>query len=79
MFDTFNPPFLIFTSYALGVWGTLLIKKLGVYEAFENHNYISDKLTKGLGVLLLGCLLRNRFWGSLIRKSNIVEDLVTKS
>ncbi len=64
MFETFNPIFLIFTSYAIGVVGTLLIKWIGAYELFENHNYIGDKLTKRLGVLKLGWLIRKTFIGN---------------
>ena len=68
MFDTFNPIFLILTSYALGVLGTFIIKKLGFYESFENHNYIGDILTKRLGVLKLGWLIRNSFLGKFNQK-----------
>ena len=52
---------MIFVSYGLGVLVTLLIKLIGFYEWFENHNYISNKLTKKLGVLKFGWLIRNSF------------------
>ena len=68
LFETFNPIFLIFTSYAIGVLGTELIKIIGVYKWFENHNYIGDKLTKRLGVLQFGWLIRNSFMGKFNQK-----------
>ena len=61
IFETFNPIFWIFTSYGLGVLGTGLIKLIGAYDWFENHNYIGDDLTKRIGVLRLGWLIRNSF------------------
>lgn len=63
LIDNFNPILLVFASYALGVLGTGLIKLFGLYKRFENHNYISDKLTKNLGVLKFGWLIRNSFMG----------------
>lgn len=63
LFETFNPIFLIFTSYAFGVLGTSLIKLLGIYKWFENHNYIGDELTKNLGISRFGWLIRNSFMG----------------
>ena len=68
IFETFNPIFLIFTSYALGVLGTGLLKLTGLYKWFENHNYIGDELTKRLGVLHFGWLIRNSFMGKFNTK-----------
>ncbi len=68
MIDTFNPIFLIFLSYGLGVLGTMIIKLIGIYEWFENHNYVEDNLTKRLGVLKLGWVIRNSFLGSFNQK-----------
>ena len=63
IFETFNPIFLVFGSYILGLLGTGLIKMTGSYKWFENHNYISDELTKRIGVLKFGWLIRNSFMG----------------
>lgn len=75
MFDTFNPIFLIFTSYALGVLGTFIIKLIGFYDWFENHNYIGDNLTKRLGVLKFGWLIRNSFMGKFNKKLRFSDGL----
>jgi len=50
LFELFNPIFLIFASYTIGVLGTGILKLFGIYDWFENHNYISDNLTRKLGV-----------------------------
>ena len=68
LFEPFNPIFLIFTSYAFGVLGTWLFRLLGVYGYFEDHHYIGDKLTKRLGVLQLGWLIRHSFMGKFNQK-----------
>ena len=59
---------MIFVSYGAGVLGTGIIKLLGVYDYFENHNYIGDNLTEKLGVLKLGWLIRNSFLGKFNQK-----------
>jgi len=59
----FNPIFWIFLSYIFGMFGTSFLKLIGVFSSFENHNYISDKLTKRLGVLKFGWLIRHSFMG----------------
>lgn len=66
--ETFNPIFWIFVSYSFGVLGTLLFKSIGLFQWFENHNYIGDKLTKRLGVLALGWLIRKSFMGKFNQK-----------
>ena len=71
IFETFNPIFLIFTSYAIGVLGTGIIRLLGLYDWFENHNYIGDNLTRKLGVLKFGWLIRNSFMGKFNQKLKI--------
>lgn len=64
MYATLNPIFLIFSSYGLGVIITeFLLKPLSLYPRLQNHNYISDQLTKQLGVLKFGWLIRNSFMG----------------
>lgn len=60
---TYNPIALVFISYGIGAMLTeLLIKKFQI-SWFDNHNYINDKLTKSLGVLAFGWLIRNSFMG----------------
>ena len=61
--NNFNPIFLVFGSYTLGIFGTGIIKLSRQYHRFENHNYIGDKLTKKLGVLKFGWLIRHSFMG----------------
>lgn len=68
IFETFNPVFLIFASYGIGVLGTGIIKLFGIYDWFENHNYIGDKATRKFGVLKLGWLIRNSFMGKFNQK-----------
>lgn len=70
MFDdlAYNPIFLIFLSYAIGVWLTELVKRLKLYHWFEDQNYISDKLTQQLGVLHFGWLIRHTFMGKFNQK-----------
>ena len=63
MYAEFNPVLLLFLSYAIGVLFELLIKFVGGYTWFENQNFISDQLTKNLGVLHLGWLIRHSFMG----------------
>jgi len=57
----YNPIALIFGSYALGVMGGNFLKVMKWYSYFENRNYISDTLTKRLGVLHFGWLIKNSF------------------
>jgi len=57
----YNPVALIFGSYALGVMGGGFLKIVKWYAYFENRNYISDTLTKRLGVLHFGWLIKNSF------------------
>lgn len=68
IFEVFNPIFLIFSSYAIGVLGTVFIQLIGFYQWFENHNYIGDTLTKRLGVLQFGWLIRHSFMGKFNQK-----------
>jgi len=63
LLNNFNPILLVFASYTIGVFGTGITKVLGLYEKFENHNYIGNQLTKRLGVLKFGWLIRNSFMG----------------
>jgi len=63
LINNLNPISLVFASYTIGVLGTGLIKLLGQYDRFENHNYIKDELTSKLGVLKFGGLIRNSFMG----------------
>ncbi|MEM7104884.1 MAG: hypothetical protein AAF502_17240 [Bacteroidota bacterium] len=62
--EMFNPIFYIFLSYGLGALGTTLIRYSGNFDKFENHNYISDNLTKQLGVLVLGLIIRKTVLGA---------------
>ena len=61
----FNPILWIFASYLLGAMATSFIKSLKILSSFENHHYIEDKLTKKLGVLKLGWLIRHSFMGKI--------------
>ena len=63
LFETFNPLFLIFTSYAFGIVGTLFLQLISADKWFENHHYIGDEWTKRLGVLHLRWLIRHSFMG----------------
>lgn len=63
-----NPIFLIFTSYGLGTILTFPLMRIGRYSWFEEHNYISDRLTRKLGVLHLGWLIRKTFLGKFNQK-----------
>lgn len=47
---------------------TFIIKIIGFYEWFENHNYIGDESTKRLGVLKFGWLIRKSFMGKFNQK-----------
>jgi hypothetical protein len=67
----YNPVFLIFFSYAIGVWLTEIIKRIGLYKWFENHNYISDELTRQIGVLHFGWLIRHTFMGKFNKKLHV--------
>lgn len=61
LLNNFNPILLVFASYTIGVFGTGITKILGLYEKFEDHNYIGNLLTKRLGVLKFGWLIRKSF------------------
>lgn len=64
----YNPVFLIFTSYGLGILVTEVVKLFGGYHYFKNHNYISDQWTRRLGVLHFGWLIRHSFMGKFNTK-----------
>jgi len=76
----YNPIFWIFLSYAFGqIIADYLLKKKKV-DWFENHNYIDDKLTKSLGILVFGWLVKNTFMGWFNKKLKLsaaagIEDL----
>ena len=64
----YNPILWIFLSYAIGqITSDILIKKYKV-DWFEDHNYISDKWTKWMGVLAFGWLIRHTFMGWFNKK-----------
>ena len=64
----YNPIFWIFLSYAVGqIIADYLLRKKKV-EWFENHNYISDRLTKSMGILFFGWLIRHSFMGWFNKK-----------
>jgi len=64
MIPEFNPVVLIFGSYTLGVLAVYLLKSFNLYHHFENSNYISDKLTRQLGVVKFGWLVKNTWMGA---------------
>lgn len=78
----YNLIFWVFISYAVGqIISDILVKKYKV-TWFENHNYISDKSTKWLGVLAFGWLIKNTFMGWFNKKLKLkptakIEDLET--
>ncbi len=59
----YNPIFLIFVSYTLGVWMTSILKATGNYLWFDDHYYLNDRRTKQIGVLHFGWLIRHSFMG----------------
>jgi len=61
--EMFNPILLVFGSYTAGIFGTWMLKSINLYSWFDNHNYISDNLTRRLGVLKFGWLIRHSFMG----------------
>ena len=63
MTATLNPITLVFASYGLGSMLGGLLSGLPFFVHFENRNYISNRLTKSLGVLLFGWLIRHSFIG----------------
>ena len=67
----YNPLFLIFLSYGLGVLFTELIKLTGLYYKFDNQNYLDDLWTNRIGVLHLGWLIRHSFLGMFNQKLKI--------
>ncbi|MEM9544326.1 MAG: hypothetical protein AAGA77_00060 [Bacteroidota bacterium] len=59
----YNPVFWIFLSYAVGqIIADYLLHKRKV-DWFEDRNYISDELTKTLGILAFCWLIKNSFMG----------------
>ena len=68
MIATFNPITLLFASYGLGAMFGGMLSGQSFFEHFENRNYISDRLTKSLGVLFLGWLIRHSFLGRFNQK-----------
>ena len=79
---TYNPIFWIFVSYAVGqIVADYLLNKQKV-DWFENQNYLSDRHTKLLGILLLGWLIRHTFMGWFNKKLKLKpsasnDDLMT--
>ena len=74
----YNPIFWIFLSYAFGqIIADYLLNKRKV-NWFENHNYISDSLTKLLGILLFGWLIRNSFMGWFNKKLRLKPSACSK-
>lgn len=61
MLDTFNPILYLFVSYGLGALANVLLKHFTFYAKLQNNNYIGDVLTRKLGVLHLGWLIRKTF------------------
>lgn len=56
-----NPVALIFISYGVGALLTSVLIKADLIHHFANRNYINDKWTKIIGVLLFGWLVKNTF------------------
>jgi len=52
-----NPIALIFVSYAIGASIDPMIKNTDWYMKMASKNYISDKMTENIGVLLLGKII----------------------
>ena len=78
----YNPIIWIFLCYAIGqiLADYLVIKKKVGW--FEDHNYLNDKHTRSIGVLLFGWMVRNSFMGWFNKKlrlkpSSSLEDLQT--
>lgn len=64
----YNVVFWIFISYFIRqITGDFLVKKMKV-DWFENKNYINDKWTKRLGVLILGWAIKNTILGIFNKK-----------
>jgi len=61
METVFNPLLWLFLSYALGVLATEGLKMTGAYEQLADRHVLSDDLTRRLGVLHLGRLIRHTF------------------
>lgn len=77
LLDIFNPVFWVFTSYGFGMLGAYLLKYIGIYWRFKNHNYISDTLTKNLGILQLAYLIKHSFLAKFNPKINYKGGLNT--
>lgn len=67
----YNPLFLLFLSYGLGVLFTELVKLMGLYSRFENQDFIDEQWVKRIGVLHLGWLIRHSFLGMFNQKLKI--------
>lgn len=67
----YNPIFWIFISYAIGAILTDFLLKKQKVDWFDNKNFISDSLTKQLGVLVLGWLVKNTFMGWFNKNLNL--------
>ena len=52
-----NPIALLFVSYAIGASLTPMLQKTAWYKREISKNYLSDKTTNNLGVLLLGKII----------------------
>ena len=57
----YNPIALIFMSYGIGAMLTGVLKSVGLLDKLSHHNYISDGLTKKIGALHFGWLVKNSF------------------
>lgn len=55
----YNPITCLFLSYIIGAALTAILNKTGHLKNYSNPNYISDSLTKKIGVIQLRWLIRN--------------------
>ena len=74
-----NPIVLIFLSYTLGALITDFLKVKGWVSWFHDRDYISDRLTKSIGVLPLGWLIRKTWLGKFNAKLKYsgIKDVAT--
>ena len=56
-----NPIALVFISYGIGAIFTSFLKSSGLIKHLSNLNFISDDITKKLGVLHFGWVVKNSF------------------
>jgi len=63
-----NPVCWIFISYMIGALLTDAIKHREWFQYFQNRNYLSDKWTARIGVLLFGWAIRKSFMGLFNQK-----------